>query len=547
MARVLSRSNRPIIIQEPQSGLDTFLTEIAKYASPEYQQQRKANERADARLELEEKRQQQNEQRYSDSLVQQDIINARNKTKAEQETKIFEDNQETNKRNNVNTYLGNQLDGLSPSDIVNLNKDSILAGLTDPFERQIASKVFDNTMNKSKSAVKIIDTRYKNFTERNPDSNLSRIEAESVFSDEKVYKDYIVESYLVKKPDLTPLELKRLDFYSKRQVSLEKNLLKYQEMEQAGTGDQTDNISNIQGDIDLNNLNIENILKLNQNTGTSSTDPYAKTTALSPFSDEYLGDVSRLYAGNEPSYDILFRQDSDDINIAEPALQLATENASQNNDIVYSDRLDESAPPATEEEGLDLVESREDGEKLGVPKNILDNLFPPSTKAQTTPQIFKEQEGILDLFDKELKKAKRPNVTPLSSESDIEDVTVEPLDTSLEDFSNLRTANPPTLSDFKSLDVKDSQGNNLNLDSAGELNKQLSNLYKSITGKQINKVETQKANKAKDFIKILATGSQLKGTDTKTKNIRALVKNFLKRKGTNIDKFSKFLNRRYGI
>ena len=52
MARVLSRSNRPIVIQEAQSGLDTLLTEVAKYASPEYQQQRKANERADARFEL---------------------------------------------------------------------------------------------------------------------------------------------------------------------------------------------------------------------------------------------------------------------------------------------------------------------------------------------------------------------------------------------------------------------------------------------------------------------------------------------------------------
>ena len=52
MARVLSRSNRPIVVQEAQSGLDTLLTEVAKYASPEYQQQRKANERADARFEL---------------------------------------------------------------------------------------------------------------------------------------------------------------------------------------------------------------------------------------------------------------------------------------------------------------------------------------------------------------------------------------------------------------------------------------------------------------------------------------------------------------
>lgn len=77
MARVLSRSNRPIVVQEAQSGLDTLLTEVAKYASPEYQQQRKANERADARLELEEQRQQQNEQRYSDSLAQQSFQNQR--------------------------------------------------------------------------------------------------------------------------------------------------------------------------------------------------------------------------------------------------------------------------------------------------------------------------------------------------------------------------------------------------------------------------------------------------------------------------------------
>jgi len=53
MARVLTKTNRPIVIQEPQSGFDTFLTEIAKYASPEYQQQKKMNERADARFQLE--------------------------------------------------------------------------------------------------------------------------------------------------------------------------------------------------------------------------------------------------------------------------------------------------------------------------------------------------------------------------------------------------------------------------------------------------------------------------------------------------------------
>lgn len=60
MARVLSRSNRPIVVQEAQSGLDTLLTEVAKYASPEYQQQRKTNERADARFELDKQNAVQN-------------------------------------------------------------------------------------------------------------------------------------------------------------------------------------------------------------------------------------------------------------------------------------------------------------------------------------------------------------------------------------------------------------------------------------------------------------------------------------------------------
>ena len=433
MARVLSRSNRPIIIQEPQSGLDTFLTEIAKYASPEYQQQKKINERADARFELEEKRQQQNEQRYSDSLAQQDIINARNKTKAEQETKTFEDNQKINKRRNVSIYLENQFEGLNPSQILDLNKDSTLVGLTDPFERQIGSKLFDSIRNKSHIQDSKMVFRLKKFNDENPNSTMSRAEAEVVFADDKVYKDYIVESYLVKKPDLTPLELKRLDLYSKRQVSLEKSLLKYQEMEQAGVGDQKDNISDVQESIDLNNLNIENILKLNQNTDTPSIDPYAKTTAPSPFSNEYLGDVSRLYAGDEPSYDILFRQDSDDINIAEPALNLATENASQNNDIVYSDRLDETAPPATEEDGLDLVKSREDGEELNVPRDILDSLFPPGLKANQEEEKIspdkRERAGSnkkeVTSFNKQIptsRRMKNPNIGSKDLRKKIKDI-----------------------------------------------------------------------------------------------------------------------------
>ena len=64
MARILTKNNRPIVIQEPQSGFDVFLTEIAKYASPEYQQQQKLNERADARFELEKQQVSDARQKY---------------------------------------------------------------------------------------------------------------------------------------------------------------------------------------------------------------------------------------------------------------------------------------------------------------------------------------------------------------------------------------------------------------------------------------------------------------------------------------------------
>jgi len=41
--------NRPsVTLQEPESGLDVFLKEVARYSSPEYQLRKKESERADA-------------------------------------------------------------------------------------------------------------------------------------------------------------------------------------------------------------------------------------------------------------------------------------------------------------------------------------------------------------------------------------------------------------------------------------------------------------------------------------------------------------------
>ena len=570
MARVLSRSNRPIIIQEPQSGLDTFLTEIAKYASPEYQQQRRANERADARLELDRQEINTARQRYANQQEEKARAITLEQTRYDEGKRIEDKERKYVATERLKKEITSELDsvpissfqGDGYSDTWNSVSRSMLPnesedefGLID-----LGSNFAKNIYNKKKIVSDNAYAQAEIYKPLFPELTLNQL-AKSMVSGDSI--DLISDKIdkQGKFDDVQKDKLKGFNSSIKENLGIistaQETLNELDpEDDKALYNSVSSSINTYRNDINALNKQIESIYSSVGQAGfTVPGDNQDFSGANLNLDDEDSSTVPMYLMDNES-----FAQLEDEESIFESEEQekqrlnssitnlLAIENESQNNDIVYSDRLDETAPPATEKEGLDLVESREDGEKLGVPEDILNSLFPPSTKAQTTPQVSKEQKGILDLFDEDLKKAKRPNVIPPSSESDIEeDVTVKPFDTSLEDFSNLRKANPPTLSDLKSLDVKDSQGNNLNLDSAGQLNKQLSSLYKSITGKQINKVETQKANKAKDFIKILATGSQLKGTDTKTKNIRALVKNFLKRKGTNMDKFSKFLNRRYGI
>ena len=377
MARILTRSNRPIVIQEAQSGMDMLLSEVSKYVSPEYQQQRKENERADARFQLQVNAAQENENRYQDSLAQQEIINDRNRRTELQQTKIFNDNQKTNARNNATTYAKSQFEGLTFPDISSLSKDAFLTGLTEPSERLIAGKLFDNEQKKAIGKVKQFNSRYETFMAKNPDRKLAKVEAESIFYDDDRYKDFLTLEYLEKKPDLTVTELKSLDYFIKNKTGLEKQLSKYEEMQQSGLGDEkvlAENIANAKGAIYRNESRIENLLKLNENKETI-VDAYS-FSGKPPYSDEYLGNVANLYTGGESSYDILFREESDDEGRAEPALQLATENANDNNKVVYSDKLDETAPPADETSGFEDVKDREDGKSLNIPESILNNIFP---------------------------------------------------------------------------------------------------------------------------------------------------------------------------
>ena len=129
MARILTRSNRPIVIQEAQSGMDMLLSEVSKYVSPEYQQQRKENERADARFELQVNAAEENKQRYQDSLAQQSFQNQR-----------LEDNDKLN-----NKLINNQLE------------DRTLKQALDSFNEDITSTPIHKIKNMNLESYSITD------------------------------------------------------------------------------------------------------------------------------------------------------------------------------------------------------------------------------------------------------------------------------------------------------------------------------------------------------------------------------------------------------
>jgi hypothetical protein len=78
--------NRPsVTLQEPESGLDVFLKEVSKYASPEYQLRRKESQRADARLDLQQQQVDETSKAREQSLQSAQAQEMDRKTKFKQE------------------------------------------------------------------------------------------------------------------------------------------------------------------------------------------------------------------------------------------------------------------------------------------------------------------------------------------------------------------------------------------------------------------------------------------------------------------------------
>tara|TARA_R110002020_G_scaffold35259_1_gene106583 strand:+ start:8145 stop:9812 length:1668 start_codon:yes stop_codon:yes gene_type:complete len=347
---------RRIILQEPDSGLDVFLKELSKYASPQYQLALKDQNRADARLELSKRQIDENERRYQNSLTQQKFRNDRAIATENIAKEKFKIEKSDSDFATAKQYINESFSGMNAQEIANMNIDSLLIDDADPRAKSRARQYANNIQKSGRRQLQTITSRMNLYNQgKDADSQISKAEALDLFGDDNTYNEFLVNNYL-KQGSLNDEQKYLINSNTTRLTALRKNesdLL----TQQASGMDVTDAlarntivIQNLQGEID-------GILKPSGDDSTrTNIDAYGKTsrTITNPLDNNPILSPLRpedTFASND-MYNVLF---SDDEDIAESAISMANRNASGEDvgDVVIEDgKVIESLPAMELEEGI---------------------------------------------------------------------------------------------------------------------------------------------------------------------------------------------------
>ena len=419
-----------IVLQEPESGLDIFLREIARYASPQYQFSLREQERADARLELSKRQMDENEKRYQDSLRLQKFRNDR----AIASEKIANEQFQINKRNSEYAIARQTIDdsfsGMNPRQLSNANIESLLIGIEDPTVKLRSRKYAESLRNRGRERFKRISSTLDIYNSQNPESPMTLDTALDVFRDDESINEVFKSAYF-SKGDLSPKERAQISTITPRLISLRKQQTELLAQKASGVAGADDDLAEVM--IDINNLQkrLDSILQTSSTQrGESTGDPYSATGGLTtPVSDE-LG-LSPLIPkdtfASDDMYNVLF---SDQEGIFDSAVDMANRNASgenikdvtllQDESIDRYDPTDESLeedsaiPPAFVETASD---SAEDSGALGTLISGLSSVQAEDTKkpkrktrSRFLPLIdFTARLSRLDSFQEQLDKTPSEN------------------------------------------------------------------------------------------------------------------------------------------
>ena len=414
---------RRIVLQEPESGLDVFLKELSRYASPQYQLSLREQERADARLELSKRQMADNERRYQDSLTQQKFRNDR----AIATENIAKERFEFNKRNSEYAIARQNIDdafaGTNPRQASNMNIDSLVIGIEDPNVNLRSRKYAESLVKRGKQQFDRISSTLDIYNSQNPESPMTLDTALDVFRDDKSINKVFTDAYF-SKGDLSPKERAQISRITPELISLRKqkaDLLVQKASNVVGADDALAEVT-----FAINNLQskLDSILQPSSTQrGDGNADPYSnrgtteggdpkrtsveeeRTTAIPDFllEDYTPGEMAGAFASDD-MYNVLF---SDEEDILDSAVDMANRNASGEDvkDVVIEQGGEqEDARTYTMNSAQEAVNSGdikdlEDARSLGIPESIISGLS--FTQADTDGRKTSPPPEDLDLFPRQ--------------------------------------------------------------------------------------------------------------------------------------------------
>tara|TARA_R100001082_G_scaffold35187_1_gene18266 strand:+ start:12118 stop:13932 length:1815 start_codon:yes stop_codon:yes gene_type:complete len=560
MARLMTRPS--VVIQEPESGFDVFLKEVAKYYSPEYQLAKKQDERADARLEL-------SRQQFEEQIESNRINNARSQEALKQSkrnSEIREQELELNRfrtdYNQAKDYIDESLKSYSSSgDMSTMNVDSILLGASENEKvRNRLKPILLNVVESAKTKESMANSFMENWNFKNPDNPMGIDDARTFTQDPKSYSTFLYNTYLKEKPEISSSDSRKLTYLADGLSRKEKELLGLKEellVAEEGTDSyrmKSDRVIELEESIRNFEGMVNNIIGLDSPLASSVENPFGEGVGgvddaqggLAPLSNQaYIAELRRRGIGGVPttiddgSYDLAFGSDMEtDTLIADSAIETAMKNATgENVEKVFSDGKEVPEmwlEPADEDLQGNLMSGvSQVGASTVPPKNqgtYVQELFNMLPGNYTDPTELRKVDAMSDkelsnvfpdnyIDPTELRKVNQPTVTesvgdlrpatPVpSAQADIEgDVKIDSLE--LEDFSNLPQAPSPTINSLKSLSIADDKGEQLNVDNPAKFQSQLKSMYNKIFRKGarsgLSKDEYTRLNR--ELIRLISTGS----------------------------------------
>ena len=426
-----------VILQQAPTGLDTFLEEISKYASPEYQLRKRESERADARLELSRRQQEESDLRYRDSVRQQRFQNELAEDKFNLEKNKFE--QDTF-RDNYNIAKGelDQVLALSYSDpksLADMNVESVLANVSDEKVKARLKPYLQSRKQfgarQEQNATDFMDR----YNDRNPNNTMDIFDARRFISDEQAYRTFLNDSYIKDKPDITPSDARKLTYFvnrigaiEKKRNALQESFALMDEKKDAGYGDTKKQLEAYDADISRFELQAAKIVGRGQEgqdgriEQQGSLEDVFQEGSIQDGSADFLASafptlslVQQMSTTPVPfrddDYDIAFSSEDEATDtIVEDTVDTAVNNASGDNveDVSLlsgrdidrydptSEELDESSavPPA-------FLQRAGEGMAQAEAKTLRPDTTPPSAGVEIAGDVPADVGEILEMFGQE--------------------------------------------------------------------------------------------------------------------------------------------------